>query len=296
MDFSKVLINCSRLGAVMSEPKNSLTDAMFDELERLKAKPTLTGPQELKKIELQFRMDNYDPTALSKGCMMYLLFVYCYLKYGVSIPVNKAGDGKGVSRMVRGSEMEKSSFEIIKRATGQQLYKYKAQLKNDYLKGQLDAIDAKTIGNATKVIDIKTADSQFNFMKAVNSDNVTRAYNFQMQGYLAITGLDYGEIYHCLPDFSDEVIEQQRNEMFKLLCPDGVETEFFKEEWQQAEKTMRFAHIPDEERLMFYPIERDEKIILKIYEKVEFCREWLSSFENKHKNKVAAYLEQWTKK
>lgn len=294
MDFSKTKLICTQLGTIMSEPKGALTDKMFTRLEYLKSRPVLTEPMNLERIELQFRMDNYDPTALSKGCMNYLMFIYQYLKYGKQVyHIRKSK--RQVTAMNRGSKMEKTSFEIIKRVTGQNLFRHKNRLSNDFLKGQLDVIDGATLKKAKKIIDVKTSYSQFDFMKCVNSD-VVRSYNFQMQGYFAITGKEYGEVYHVLPDFTEDVIQEHKDKMMELLCPDGVVTDEFMEEWQYAEDNMRFSHIPDEDRIIMYPIERDEKIIGKIYEKVEFCREWLAKFEEKHLAKIAAQLEQWRKK
>lgn len=291
MDFSNVLLNCSRLGAVMSEPKGALTDAMFDKLEYLKGKQTLTEKQNVERIELQFRMDNYDVTELSKGCMMYLVFIYTYLKYGSQ--KNKWSKSEGVPRLIRGTVMEKNSFEIVKRATGQELYRHKSLLKNRFLKGQLDVINAKNVNDSTRVVDIKTAYSQFDFMKIINSKNIQRSINFQLQGYLALTGKEYGEVYHVLADFTEEAIAEQRSAMFKLLCPDGMTTEYFLEEWAQVEESMRFSHIPDEERVRVFKADRDEKVIAKIYEKVEFCREWLAGFEAKHQSIIADQQLLW---
>ncbi len=294
MDFSKVKLICTQLGTIMSEPKGALTDKMFKDLEALKAKPSLTPKQECTKIELQYRMDTYDSTELSGGCKNYLMFIYQYLKYGKQVYHIKKSK-RQVTAMNRGSKMEKTSFEIIKRVTGQNLFRHKTRISNEYLKGQLDVIDGPTLKKAKKIIDVKTSYSQFDFMKCVNSD-LLRSYSFQMHGYFAITGKDYGEVYHVLPDFTEDVIQEHKDKMMELLCPDGVVTPEFLEEWQYAEDNMRFSHIPDEDRIIMYPVERDEKIIGKIYEKVEFCREWLAKFEEKHLNKIATQLEYWRKK
>lgn len=294
MDFSNVKLICSQLGAIMSEPKGALTDKMFKDLEILKAKPSLTPKQECTKIELQYRMDTYDPTELSKGCMNYLMFIYQYLKYGRQVYHMKKSR-RQITAMVRGTKMEKTSFEIMKRVTGQDLFRHKQHLSNDFLKGQLDVINGSTLKKSTKIIDIKTSYSQFDFMKCVQTEYV-RAHSFQMQGYFALTGKEYGEIYHVLPDFTEDVIQEHKDRMMELLCPDGILTTEFHEEWQQAEDNMRFSHIPDEDRIIMHPVEREEKIIGKIYEKVEFCREWLAKFEEKHLAKIATQLEQWRKK
>ncbi len=293
-DFSKVKLSCSQLGVVMSEPTGAMSDKMFTRLEYLKSREELSDKMNMERIELQFRMDNYDSTALSIGCMNYLMFIYQYLKYGRQVyHIRKSK--RQVMAMNRGSKMEKTSFEIIKRVTGQTVFRHKSQLSDDYLRGQLDVINGKTIAASTKVIDIKTAYSQFDFMKCLNAEAV-RAYNFQMHGYFLLTGKDYGEIYTVLPDFTEDVIEEHKDRMIQLLCPDGVITDQFLEEWQYAEDSMRFSHIPDEERIIVHEVHRDEKIIEKIKEKVEFCREWLTSFETKHLNKIATQLDRWQTK
>lgn len=289
MDFSQVKLNCSRLGVVMSEPKGALTDKMFEKLEWLKGKEQLTDKQEVERIELQFRMDNYNPKALSQGCMLYLMFLYQYHKYGKQIQFSKK---QAPVAMVKGTRMEKSSLEIIKRVTGYDLYRYKSKLSNDRLKGQLDVIDAQHIDDSTKIIDIKTSYSQFDFMKKVATE-ANRKDCDQMQGYFAITGKDNGEIYYTLADFTEDMIQEQRVQLLDLLCPDGHETEYFIEEWSILERSMRFDHIPDEERIIVQTVERDDKYIGKIYEKVDFCREWLAEFESKHKKKIADQLEKW---
>lgn len=274
----------------MSEPKGALTDLMFQELEKLKGKEERTPAQELKRIELQFRMDNYDPTALSKGCMMYLMFIYQYLKYGKQYHIK----GKGISpSLIKGSRVEKSSVDLIKRVTGENLYRYKSKVGNDYLKGQMDVINARTLPEANKIVEVKNPFSQFNFMKVVAAKEVLRYDSFQMQGYFAATGKEQGDIYYCLSDFTEDVIEEQKIQMIQLLCPDGVVTPQFTEEWAMAENSMRFGHIPDEERVVMYKVERDDKIIAKIYEKVEFCREWLAEFEAKHLKRIADQISQW---
>lgn len=280
------------LGAVMSEPKGIMTDVMFNRLEVLKGKHQLTDKQELERIELQFRFDNYDPKALSGGCMKYLLFVYCYYKYG---PQFKTKGGVGVSQMVKGSKTERGTFDMIKRVTGKDLYRYKTNIKNNYLKGRMDVIDAPTLELSTKIIDIKGAHGMLDFMPSIGKDETNRRDNFQMHGYFAITGKDAGEIYRCLCDFPEEDIERQKDILVQELCPDGVITEDFEEEWAAIENSMRFGHIPEEERISYFPVIRDEKIIEKIYEKVEFCREWLIEFERKHANKVSMQRLLWQK-
>lgn len=292
MDFSKVKFSCSMLGVIMSEPEGALTDKMFNDLESLKKKHSLTPIQEENKFKLQYRFDNYDPKSLSAGCKKYLLFVYSNMKYGKAPATLKPG--KGVRAMIRGSQMEKTSFEIVKRVTGYDLHRFKKNVHNGILKGRLDVIDGDSPEYCKKVIDIKTSYSQFDFMQAATSD-LKRSIDFQLQGYMELMGKDLAEAYYVLTDFTDELIDEQKEQMKKLLCPDGFITQAFIEEWEEAERGMRYGHIPEEERIISFKTERDEKIIDKIYEKADFCREYLAKIDEKHNQKIADQLAEWQK-
>lgn len=293
MDFSNLKFNCSQLGRVMSEPKQGITDKMFQRLEYLKSRPDPTPPQKLEMIELQFRFDNYDPNVLSGTCSSYLMFLYAYKRYGGGFKL-KGGTG-GIAQFVKGASGERSSAELIERVTGEKLYRYKSSVSDSYLKGRMDIINAKEIKDATKIIDVKTSFRPVDFMKQVNTEELSRTDSFQMQGYLSITGKDYGEVYHCLGDFSEDKIEEQKMLLAEELCPDGILTDEFFEEWAILESSMRFGHIPDEERVVLHKVYKDEKIIAKIYEKVEFCREWLAKFHEKHKNRISTQKLLWQK-
>ena len=55
-------------------------------------------------------------------------------------------------------------------------------------------------------------------------------------------------------------------------------------EAMKVEFNMTFNDIPAQERILIFPIERNEDDILKIQHKVEKAREFLFELENKHLN------------
>jgi len=280
------------LGVIMSEPSGRITDAMLNELDRLNAKPVLTDIQEKKRIELQFRLDTFDPKKLSGTCIKYLMFLYCYHKYGPQYKL-RGGVSKGISQLEKGKYSEPSSFALIKRVTGRNLYRCKVNISNKYLKGRMDVIDAPTIKEANSVIDIKGHQGWIDFIPSVTKENIDRKDDFQLQGYMDISGKDFGEIYHCLSDFSEEDIQTQYEILAKSMCPDGVLTDDFQEEWVMVENAMKYSKVPDIDRVTHFETQKDRKIIDRIYEKVEFCREWLSEFEQKHARKVGGQALLW---
>ena len=281
MDFSKTKFNPCKLSDIMSEPNGKFTDKHRIELDRLKEKDELTQNQEWYLQDLEYRLENYNPKSIGTKCQSYLIYLYSYFKYGRSELMT---DDTSFA-LVKGSLTEVAATSLVSRVTAQDLFRYKIPVKNDYLSGYLDVLDAKDIEKSKRVIEIKNAASLVNFLRA-SKCTIPIEWKWQMQGYLALTGKESGVVYYCLVDMPDHLIFQQREILKTRLCPDGVETDLFLEEWERKEQTFRYSHIPEEERVMPFYVERDEKLIENIYEKIELCREWLAEFEQTHKKRT----------
>ena len=281
MDFSKIKISCSRLGVVMTDAKGIMSELMQLELSRLKIKENLTQIQEWRLSDLQYRADTYDPKKVSGSCESYLISLFGYLKYGRR-PVLK---GDVPIRLIKGTRSEVRATEMVEKVTVHKLHKYKTPIGNDYLKGKLDVLDAPTIDASKLIVEIKNSSNLHQFLKSAKEPLPIKIF-YQMQGYLALTGKERGIVYYCLVDMPDDVIQEQHELLARELCPDGVITDLFEEEWAEKERGFRFQDIPEEERIIPFPVDRDEKIIENIYEKIELCREWLADFEQVHKKKT----------
>lgn len=281
MDFSKIKIQPSRIGVVMSEPKGIMSEAMQLELARLKIKDTLTQNQEWRLADLQYRQDNYDPKRVAGACESYLINLYGYLKYGRR-PIMK---GDAPIQLIKGIKSEIRATEMVERVTAQKLYRYKSKLSNPYLNGQLDVLDAKKIEDSKIIVEVKNSLRLGWFLKSSKEPLPMKIF-YQMQGYFALTGKERGVVYNCLVDMPDHIIQEQYDLLAAELCPDGVMTDLFEEEWAEKERGFRFQDIPEEERIIPFYVERDEKIIELIYEKIDICREWLAKFEQTHKSKT----------
>lgn len=281
MDFSKVKIQPSRLGVVMADVKGIMSESMQIELARLKIKESLTQNQEWRLADLQYRQDTYDPKKVTGSCESYLISLYGYLKYGRR-PQMK---GDMPIQLIKGIKSEIRATEMVERVTAQKLYRYKSKLTNDYLNGQLDVLDAKKVEDSKLIVEVKNSSRLPNFLYSAKEPLPTKIF-FQMQGYFALTGKERGLVYYCLVDLPDHLIEEQKQLLFNELCPDGVFTSLFEEEWAEKEHGFRYNDIPEEERIIPFYVERDERIIENIYEKIDICREWLAKFEQTHKSKT----------
>jgi hypothetical protein len=269
----------------MPDSKGIMTETMLVELERLKLRPSLTQIQGWRLNDLQYRLDTYNPKNISPGAISSLIGTYLYLKYGRR-PQRK---GHAPIQLIKGSTSEVAASKMVERVTGQAFYKNKKRLSNDYLKGILDVTSAPTIEDSKYIIEIKNSKSLHTFAQSAR-EPLPPSIDFQVQGYFALTGLEKGIVYNCLVDMPDHLIKEQYDLLFQTLCPDGIITDLFTEEWSELEHGFRFNDIPEEERVIPFPVERNEKTISNIYEKLELCREWLAEFHELYKKKTYAIV------
>ena len=105
----------------------------------------------------------------------------------------------------------------------------------------------------------------------------------QLNCYYDLTGVKSGALVRALMDCPDSVL---LGEKYKLLysMPDSATEESveFKKAWAELQRNLTFPDIPEQERLIKIPVERDDELIEKMKSKVPIFRQWLSDFEKKH--------------
>lgn len=285
MDFSKLRFNCTNLSKIIKQDKKKvLTDANIETFATLKQKSMekSLSDTDQKKYDALVKKFNYEPTdlILSSGTN-YLKFLYLVKKYGQSFIMK---GGVGIAQMVRGIKSEPASVKILEQYFGSQLFRHKSRIYNDKIVGSLDLTDADKVENSNKILEVKTTFSHLGFLQTVNKP-LPEKYLYQMQGYFFLTGLDYGEVCFCLTDHPQYIIDEQRQIMHSQLCPnmepDEVNDDFVSE-WSKAYKSLTFSHVPMKERVIVYPVHRNNDIISDIAEKVDICREWLTDFDKIH--------------
>jgi len=201
---------------------------------------------------------------------------YSRYRYGKRYKVRNISEMK-FSSLTKGTATEPTAAKLLSEIDQVEYFQVKTSIKNDYLFGYLDVLDAPTIEQSSRVIEIKNSFDIASFMLKVGQP-LSKSIWYQMQGYLAITDKDIGEVAFCLCDFPDYMISEQREIIFKAMCPDGKETADFIRYWSNAEKSMRFQDIPAKQRVFSYMVHRDEAAIKKIKERVLYCRSWLQKW------------------
>jgi len=170
----------------------------------------------------------------------------------------------------KGLATEQAGIELYSaiQNEGVLLQKNTQWFEDDWLRGTPDLI------TADMVIDIKCSWNLFTFpyfdKELPNSD-----YYWQLQGYMALTGLKKAAIAYCLIDTPKPLIQQELKKLF--YQSGGRPEDWTPETYADLEVNYRFDDIPERDRIRVFPVERNEADIARIRTRVEEARDYLKS-------------------
>lgn len=279
MDFSNLRVNPNRLPKIFASNSQCIADKESKRIDDLLLKEGVKGeltPKEYDRLEkLQEKQKYSSPHTVGIGGQAYLLFIYSLKKYGN--PAKIITDHIGEPSASNGILKENYVINLLQEHRGITIYRNKARIKNDYLMGVPDAFDDEDWKLSKFVHEIKTTSNRVKFLN--KKLYPVTVHNFlQAQGYMALTGKKKAVIHHCLVDYSEIIISDQRNRLFDYFCPDGYETARFSEAWVELEGRLRFSDMKPEARIFSCYFDRDDRVINKIYKKVQVCRNWLNDY------------------
>lgn len=252
-----------------------LTEKQAVELERLQSLEKRTDKQE---ETLQVLLEKRDATpSLSDTCKSYLKEVYMYYKYGKE----SVGGSERSRYTIKGRSVEDESIMLLSRLDGIHYEKNQHRFQNQYLTGEPDIIVSSHDGNTEKIIDIKSSWDGNSLLSNIGSP-LNPLYFYQVQGYMALTGAKSAEVAYVLVNMPQEIINGEKNRIFRTMNPATEENIDYKKAIHRLEFNMTFDEIPIKERVVRFAVERDEDLINKIYQRVEQCRDWLREFEEIH--------------
>jgi hypothetical protein len=284
MKFSNYLFPCSYLSKIMSNSKEKITDNQVGELNKLLFKENPTEKQQKRLEELLNKHERNGSVILSSGCKSFLVKVWAKEKYGARYKIR---GGKGVPQLVRGVGSETDAVALLSVVDKKKYYRDKKKISNEFISGVIDIMDAPTIEQSTRVLDVKSSFAHINFIAQTTKPELSNNLSMQMKGYLAITKKEIGEVAFCLVDFPESIIQEQRSLIFDEMCPDGIPTQQFIKYWEKAEASMRFRYLPPKERVLSYLVYPDEDFIESTYITIEACRKWLQEFDEQYFEVIA---------
>jgi hypothetical protein len=179
--------------------------------------------------------------------------MYLFAKYGYK-------ENVFTDELYKGLICEQDSMKLVQDVLGGEFRtKNNANIVNKCISGKPDIILKKEL----VVEDLKTSWNLRTFFEADGTD-----YQEQLQGYMALTGLEKARLIYCLVQTPFEIIEEQKKRLFyKFDC--NEDNKNYIEMCQQIEHNNNvILTIPKAERIKVFNIERDDIFIENIYKKV----------------------------
>lgn len=218
----------------------------------------LTSNMEAELSTLLFKQANPE---LPQGAKTYCENWFIQQKYGRK----KEWFNKYVEK---GLMVEDLGIEMLSNMQGIELKKNTEFFSNDYIQGQPDVIHNGI------VFDIKSSWDIFSFpffeKELPNAD-----YWWQLQCYMAITGLSEASIVYCLINTPKPLIEQELKKLY--YQSGGTASDWTPDTYKELEKNYCFDDVPESERIKDFPVTKDETAAERIKERVLLCRQYIST-------------------
>jgi hypothetical protein len=199
--------------------------------------------------------DKSDP--LGETCKSYLDEIIIYLKYGIRKDVTSKYLEKGLLAETDSIGLLLAIDEII-------YSKNSKRFDNGVITGEPDII------LEDKIIDVKSSWDLFSHIK---NKKVNPKYEWQLLGYMELTGIKKAEVIHLLVDTPETLVtDELRRTSWKLgMMELPIELE------DQIRANMKFDAVPLEDRVIRFEVEYSEEKITKMYDKLELCTNYITS-------------------
>jgi hypothetical protein len=209
---------------------------------------------------------------LSKTAQRHLLEVYIAEKYGRKKDIQ-------TKQMKKGIEVEDESIELLNQYLNKDYSKNTQRFSNEFITGLPDVVAL----SPNTVVDIKSSYDLWTFLGNL-PDKLDNLYYWQLQSYMWLTGSEKAYIAYCLVNTPFGIIEQEKRYLLNKMDVISEESPEYVQEATKLEFNMTFDDIAVNERVLIFPVERNEDDILRIQYKVEKAREYLSEIEETHLN------------
>lgn len=159
------------------------------------------------------------------------------------------------------------TYEVL---GGEPRIPFKKKIQNDFIKGIPDIV----LNKESCVEDNKTSFTIKTFMDA----ELSKLYEYQLRGYMWLTGKERARLVYCLIDTPDEILIKLKQRIFYKFNQD-IDNSDYVTQVEQIDRNHKYGHIPKNERVKFFEITRDLAIEDKIKQQVEKCRNYYNTLK-----------------
>lgn len=303
LNFDSYLFRCSSLGKLMVGVKANLTEKQTEEMNRLLGLRDVGKITDKQVITLGGFLEKRDaPNELSKGVKTYLEEIHLETIFKRSNDLRNKYCDKGI-------QVEEKSFTLFSEVSGKPFFKNKERFKNEFITGEPD--------NINKIVrDIKSS-WDFSTFPFYDKEITNSIYEWQLLGYLALTGLEKAELVYCLVDtpfkiIDDEIrrldwkeniltvegeVKKDSQQLVVELISSKIYTSKGLEEYCQQSSIVNiewfenFREVPENLRVKIFSISADEEKIKALYSQIIKCREYLNQLSLNVAEQVAAGID-----
>jgi hypothetical protein len=205
---------------------------------------------------------------LSETTKTYLIDVFVQEKYDREQDITS-------KHMQKGLMVEEDSITLYSRVKKTFFKKNEARVRNEYIAGTPDLFVGESIEAAEEIIDIKSSWDIFTFFRARTKD-VSTAYWWQLQGYMALTGATKARLSYCLVNTPELLISDEKRKLMYKMNVATTENDDYISACAELDKSMIYDDVPMAERVFEFVIYRDDDAISRIYDKVKKARIFLN--------------------
>ncbi len=198
---------------------------------------------------------------LSATTKTYLNEVFLDKVYGLKKDIKSKYISKGLM-------VEEESLKLYSTYLDKFFLKNDEFFKNDWICGTPDIIEDGV------VIDVKSSWDAFTF-QASKMGKLNKAYYWQLQSYMWLTGCEKAQLVYCLVDTPDTLInDEKRRLMWSMGKID--EDELTDEAFAAIDESSNYSQIQIKNRIHVIDIDRNDEDIEKLKSRVVECREWMN--------------------
>ncbi len=282
-NWDEFLVHASSIWQIMSKPPNctDLTKNQkftYEKLQEKRAAGELKTTDFEKFEYLKAKMLRYNDPELSKVAITHLIRRYAIDKYNKKI----AATGQLRAFASKGNQLESQAIDLLSEVDGIDYIRPDKAESNGFVLGKCDAI----CPNGTKVIDAKVSWNSVTFL-SIRNNKLKKQHWYQMQGYLWLYGLEYGEVRNVLLNTPEHLADRERLRQTERYMMGEIDSDIYDEKMEELETCFDYDSIPVRRRIITFGVYRNEEVISKIANRVKKCREFLNEFEKMHlQNKI----------
>jgi hypothetical protein len=276
-NFDTFNVRCSAIAKVLSTSRDNpcLTEKQAIRLTELENKESLTDKMKLELADLLVKKENSTKVVLSDTCIEYLMEEYAW-RTARKQSVTKEMD---MEYTQKGKEVEEESITLLSRVDFDIYHKNTERVNNDFLSGEPDIFLGEAIMRARKITDIKSCWDYPTFLKKIHK-KADNGYDWQVKGYMDITGADEGDIAYCLVCMPESIQNDYRRRLLYKMNVATEENPEYLAALAELENSMTFTDIPIHKRVFKVKIDPMGSFQRQqVYDRVKVCREWLFNFD-----------------